>query len=70
MSDPPAMMFTSPTERHEMSNFDTTAPFAVKTSTPDWLIFDEADAESALPDPHDTHIDWNDIFGEEIETPF
>jgi len=53
-----------------MSNFDTTAPLALKTSTPDWLIFDEADVESILPDPHDTHIDWNDIFGEEIETPF
>jgi hypothetical protein len=53
-----------------MSNFDTTAPFAVKTSTPDWLIFDFDDVESALPDPHDTYVDWNDIFDSEIETPF
>jgi len=68
MSDLYATMFTSPTERHEMSNFDTTAPFAVKTSTPDWLIFDEADAESALPDPHDTYVDWADVF--ENEVPF
>jgi len=68
MSDPPAMMFTSPTERQEMSNFDTTAPFAVKTSTPDWLILDIDDVEAALPDPHDTYVDWADIF--ENDTPF
>jgi hypothetical protein len=63
-------MFTSPTERLKMSNFDTTAPFAVKTSTPDWMDIDLDDVESALPDPHDTYVDWNDIFDSEIETPF
>jgi len=68
MSDLYATMFTSPTERQEMSNFDTTAPFAVKTSTPDWLIFDLDDVESALPDPHDTYVDWADAFSE--DTPF
>ncbi len=51
-----------------MSNFDTTAPFAVKISTPDWLSFDFDDVESALPDPHDTYVDWEDAFDE--ETPF
>jgi len=61
-------MFTSPTERHKMSNFDITAPFAVKTSTPDWLILDIDDVEAALPDPHDTYVDWADIF--ENDTPF
>lgn len=68
MSDLCAMMFTSPTERQEMSVLDTTAPFAIKTSTPDWLIFDFDDVESALPDPHDVYVDWNEAFSE--ETPF
>jgi len=51
-----------------MSNFDTTAPFAIKISTPDWLSFDFDDVESALPDPHDVYVDWADAFDE--ETPF
>lgn len=68
MSDPTAMMFTSPTERQEMSVFDTTAPFTLKTSSTDWLIFDFDDVESALPDPHDVYVDWADAFDE--ETPF
>jgi len=46
-----------------MSNFDTTAPFAVKISTPDWLNFN--DVESALPDPHDVYVDWLEAFEEE-----
>jgi len=68
MSDPPAMMFTSPTERQEMSNFDTTAPSVLKISIPDWMNFDFDDVESALPDPHDVYVDWADAFDE--ETPF
>ena len=57
-----------PNERLQMSNFDTTAPFALKTSTPDWLIFDFDDVESALPDPHDAYVDWADAFDD--EAPF
>jgi len=54
-----------------MATSHTTAvPFAVKTSTPDWMEIDIDDVESALPDPHDTYVDWNDIFDSEIETPF
>jgi len=49
-------------------SFDPSAPFALKTSTPDWLILDIDDVESALPDPHDTYVDWTDIF--ENDTPF
>ena len=51
-----------------MSNFEISAPVAFKTSTPDWMIFDIDDVESALPDPHDEYVDWHDIF--ENDTPF
>jgi len=54
-----------------MATSHTTAvPFAVKTSTPDWMSIEPDEVESAFPDPHDTYIDWNDIFDSEIETPF
>jgi hypothetical protein len=53
-----------------MSIFEISAPVAFKTSTPDWMILDIDDVESALPDPHDEYVDWNDIFGEDIDTPF
>jgi hypothetical protein len=52
------------------TSYTTAVPSAIKTSTPDWMDIDLSDIESALPDPHDTYIDWNDIFGSEIETPF
>ena len=48
----------------------TVVPTAIKTTTPEWLDFDLEDVESTLPDPHDTYVDWNDIFGNDIETPF
>ena len=51
-----------------MSIFEISAPVAFKTSTPDWMILDIDDVESALPDPHDEYVDWCDIF--ENDTPF
>ena len=60
-----------------MSNFETSVPFAVKTTSPDWL---NVECECALEwcpacDPDSYHDQMRDDFAgwdsfEEIETPF
>lgn len=73
-----AMMFTSAqTKGFQMSNFETSAPFAVKTSSPDWM---DVECECLLEwcpqcDPDSFHDQMRDDFAgwdsfEEIETPF
>jgi hypothetical protein len=79
MSDLCAMMFTSAQPKgFQMSNFDTSAPIAFKTSSPDW-IFDgvceclltwcpTCDPDSFHDQMRDDFSDWDSF--EEVETPF